>query len=604
MAIESNIIFTIGSKLGPGGFASLKAGIDMVVSMAKSVIELTEELDRTAQAWNRTNKQAVMMADSAAAGLIDTNKIVQQYNVLMQAGVKITDEQFRTLAARSVELAQATGQDATQAFERLTNAIRSGSTEAFREYGVNLKQSTKLSDTHKNAIEALTKGHEDLTAEAETSTERITALGNNLGTMATIMWSATGANDTVAFALDEVNEALETFNNELAESPKRMKEFVESGKFMTGFIAEYKIALLDLATSKFIELERGEKEPSGLLGNLVSLFLPSQEKIKGKGWLEQKVDDLKDSLARTSREALDFYENLDIEEDPATGTGRRRVREAGGEKAVFDEGQGFLQQDLEQSRQLEEYITEQNNRRLDERRAMIEQEREAEFLRIQESTEWQTEYFNYLDELEEEASFKKQNRFAVMLGVEKRYVDASRKQWESGLQGKAQMMGTFFGSVAQLMNTESEKMFKIGKAAAIAEAFVNTYLGAVKAYQAMAGIPYVGPALGAAAAAAIVAAGMASIAQIRRQQFQGGGGSATAISSPSASQPSRGLNLVGASGVGGVPAGAAQQAGGMQELNVSITLKDGAGGLFDVVMEQNDSSDRDGRRSFATTRAA
>lgn len=74
---------------------------------------------------------------------------------------------------------------------------------------------------------------------------------------------------------------------------------------------------------------------------------------------------------------------------------------------------------------------------------------------------------------------------------------------------------SFFGSLSQLSKSENSKLAAIGKAAAIAQATINTYQAATGAYSSLASIPYVGPALGAAAAAAAVAAGLANIAQIR-----------------------------------------------------------------------------------------
>lgn len=83
---------------------------------------------------------------------------------------------------------------------------------------------------------------------------------------------------------------------------------------------------------------------------------------------------------------------------------------------------------------------------------------------------------------------------------------------------------SFFGSMSALMNTKSKEMFAIGKAAAIAETIVNTSSAAMGAYKAMSSIPYVGPALGAAAALAAVAAGAAQIQKIRSTSVGGGGG--------------------------------------------------------------------------------
>ncbi|MFH2099465.1 MAG: hypothetical protein ABIJ95_08150, partial [Pseudomonadota bacterium] len=55
------------------------------------------------------------------------------------------------------------------------------------------------------------------------------------------------------------------------------------------------------------------------------------------------------------------------------------------------------------------------------------------------------------------------------------------------------------------------------KAGAIAQTIISTYTSAQKAYEALAWIPLVGPALGAAAAGAAVAAGMARVNAIRSQ---------------------------------------------------------------------------------------
>lgn len=80
-------------------------------------------------------------------------------------------------------------------------------------------------------------------------------------------------------------------------------------------------------------------------------------------------------------------------------------------------------------------------------------------------------------------------------------------------------LSSTFGSVASLFkqNSTEYKLF------ASAEAIIATYSGATKAYDALASIPYAGPALGAAAAAAAVIAGLANVAQINGVQFAEGG---------------------------------------------------------------------------------
>lgn len=96
-----------------------------------------------------------------------------------------------------------------------------------------------------------------------------------------------------------------------------------------------------------------------------------------------------------------------------------------------------------------------------------------------------------------------------------------QQQYAAQFQAASQALG----NLAQLQKSENKKQAAIGKAAAIAQTIINTYSAATASYNAMAGIPYVGPFLGAAAAAAAVVAGMANVQAIRSQSvgFRTGG---------------------------------------------------------------------------------
>lgn len=76
-------------------------------------------------------------------------------------------------------------------------------------------------------------------------------------------------------------------------------------------------------------------------------------------------------------------------------------------------------------------------------------------------------------------------------------------------------------NLSQLQNSGNQTMRSIGKAAALVQIGIKTAEGAISAYAAMAGIPYVGPALGVAAAAALVAYGAEQSAKVAG--FQEGG---------------------------------------------------------------------------------
>ena len=108
--------------------------------------------------------------------------------------------------------------------------------------------------------------------------------------------------------------------------------------------------------------------------------------------------------------------------------------------------------------------------------------------------------------------------------VDERAQEYNNMLWESGWRGKSQIMSQTLGSMSKLMNSESRKMFEVGKAAAMAQVLIDTPKAAMSAYSAMAGIPVVGPALGAAAAAAAIATGMGQLQQIKSASFGGSGG--------------------------------------------------------------------------------
>ncbi len=77
--------------------------------------------------------------------------------------------------------------------------------------------------------------------------------------------------------------------------------------------------------------------------------------------------------------------------------------------------------------------------------------------------------------------------------------------------------------VSQSIQDISSRESNAFKVAASAETLINTYAGARATYKSLAGIPVVGPALGAIAAAAAVVSGLADVARINGVGFAEGG---------------------------------------------------------------------------------
>ena len=147
------------------------------------------------------------------------------------------------------------------------------------------------------------------------------------------------------------------------------------------------------------------------------------------------------------------------------------------------------------------------------------------------------------------------NHQTQLLKIQRDNMKAWQNAVKDAVSGVANILGTLgasWGSLIELEKTEIAQQLENGeisekeakrreeankesfenlKKLQIAQAIINTLAAAVSAYQSMASIPYVGPALGAAAAAAALVAGYAQVRQIQATNYEsgsssvGGGGS-------------------------------------------------------------------------------
>ena len=226
-----NIILRIGSAMGPGGLASLQAGLTMVRGLGRAAINTVKEFDKFAKVLETVDMKMVNYADSAAQGQINTFDLMKQLQKIQHAfqetGIEITSEQFKILAVRATELAQKTGKDATQAFITLTDSIAKGTTRGLKEYGVYLSESTDLSKTHTQAIKLMTEGHEDLAVQLTTGSEKLYQLRNNWGTFISLLYSekSAGAFKNVTNALTGMSGLLAEINERLSSGKDKANDY-------------------------------------------------------------------------------------------------------------------------------------------------------------------------------------------------------------------------------------------------------------------------------------------------------------------------------------------------------------------------------------------
>jgi len=606
MTIESNILFRVGSK-AVGGFTELKSALGLLSGMLNKVKEVSVELDRFATMWQKTNKSAVMAADAAAGGLVDTTQVMRGYQKLMAAGVQVTDEQFATLTARAAELAQTTGTDATEAFNRLANSIAKGSTRALKEYGVYVKEGGDLTKMQKDAVEGLTEGFEGLNVGAKTTTEQLYVLNNNVDTIAGLMYEATGASEAFTGALGELNSGLSTFAGYMAEAPKSTMAFITSVDGIVGYMTE----VAEVIAEPFIQIER--------LINWV-------QGVDSKGTFEQALDKYLE-IARESRaQALeDFHiargeEEREREADERLagksaqpGGGRRGGGRRGGGKnkggmTVLEggaESKGFYDMpsgaEMAEAYGMDTYqgspvgTPDPFGSAIEEIQAEMDvQEKE----RLEELREKELKTREELLELaREEQAQREEAREREMEQVQELGATWGRTfdKISVGAAKQNKWLGVLAKATGSAIENATKKEASAGKAIAnvlsetgsaiSTEATWQAVFEAAAAVASLAGQDYAGAALHTAAAAmygiAAATAGGGS-----------GGGAAGAQSRSRVAATDRftgGANATDWGGRGG---------GDNSEMTINIQMKEGAGGWFDAIVEENDRASIDGRRNF------
>jgi phage-related protein len=187
-------------------------------------------------------------------------------------------------------------------------------------------------------------------------------------------------------------------------------------------------------------------------------------------------------------------------------------------------------------------------------------------------------------------------KLMLLTALETKYTEQQRQFEAARHKATMTQVGDFFGNISQMASAFGKKGSKIAKAAAIAQTTIKTYESATSAYAALAGIPYVGPALGAAAAGAAIAAGMANVAAIKSQDYAGAYAMGGMI-------PAGKVGLVGETGqpelvrgpavVTGVrdTANILGRSGGNGASNISVVINNEAGGQMTADVTQRQEGD-------------
>jgi hypothetical protein len=492
---ESDFKKSFGA-IGVAGAAAFGAVTAAIVSGTKSLSEFerlnkrTEALIRaTGNAAGLTAKELINFSEALdLKTLADRNQIIGAVNA-MQTFKSVQGDVFKRSIELSEDLAEVLGVDlrsqTIQLGKALEDPIRGLS--ALRRVGVTFTESEQ------DQIKALVEANKQYEAQSKI----LDAIAGQVG----------GAGEAAAGGLAGQLDTLSVRWRELKES----------------------MAATDLAVKGIMAI-------NDVLETMTNLLQPSKL---------AKAQELFRTGALSTKEYKAFIdsgpgERQKILEGAQYGGGYAPMAEGG---AGFD---AFVKQgkeeggDVDVSKEIQDIIDRENKAKLEmvneyyKTAEELENEYNESQLEIKKNN-YQAETDLYIQNLE--ARYEASEEYAQREAEKEQRLADLRKYHMNSMVQNAKFAFQEFGK-------QSGAAFEAYKAIAIAETIIDTYKGAQAAFSSLAGIPIIGPILGAAAAAAAIAAGMARVQAISSQQpgggTGGGGGGGGAIGTYQAS-PTTGL---------------------------------------------------------------
>lgn len=464
----SNMAVGIGKAVA--AFAAIKGVIDFFASSVQAANENARAVNTLAAAYNAVGY--------TAEGAM---KQAQQFASKMQSLTGIADEAFlnaqRLLANYGVVGSKA--QEAIQAAYALSigrsidfgaamdivSKAAAGQTQTLARYGIQIDKNTE-SGAKFDAVLAQINERFGATAQAAMgdSTTKLNALKESWGDFKEQVGS--GLNDGLVPAVDFLTKAVGWLNQAFKSLGAIFgivfdQAMIGVKQFEAGLVATGEYAL------------KAFQPLVTLMG-----YLPGVGST-----IKEAYDGAVASMEQTYNSISGQIEALEEMRTPLSAIWET-------EKSITDEQQARL--DLQ---------AEEINNRVANEQAAQEQLTEVVRQGVEERKQLQ-------DEATAEETQKKTDLFGLSALLNKQETQDKKKT---------------FADITNMLRTGSKEQMAVQKAQGMAQAAISAYQAANSAYAALAPIPIIGPALGAAAAAAAIAYGLGNVAQISGIKLAEGG---------------------------------------------------------------------------------
>ncbi len=512
-------------------FVGLAAAVG-IGAIAKSVFTTVASFEKMEASLKTVTGSAKNAAD--AMGLIQkftaqtpfqVSEVTSAFIKLKALGLKPSEEALKSYG----NTASALGKSLDQMIEAVADAA-TGEFERLKEFGIKAKQQGEfVTFTFQGIATKIRKNAADIE-------NYLQGIGNVqfAGAMSEQMDTISGKSSNLEDNIDRLYLALgdaglnQVFKDSIDSMIRFTKAMAESGTFINGVAKTVEFLVNTVKTVALTFEDLGDK--IGAVGAIAASALSFD--------FDMTADIIKQAKEQAKLREQEF-EAIWAKTEATKELGKAEADNAAARKAEPISKGEAAQKELDMLQEqlatkfmmLDESLLAENERLIlanENRQLIIEEAFQFGLLNTQQR-----------DALLETLEEKHQK---ALLKIQEKSLSAQARLWNMGWKGKLKVTGQVLGALSNLMQSENKKQFEIGKKAAIAQTVINTYEMATSSYKALAGIPYVGPVLGAIAAGAAILYGKSQVSAIKSQSFGGGGVAGGAPSIPTTpSNPSTGL---------------------------------------------------------------
>jgi hypothetical protein len=506
-------------------------GKDVFPEVTETLLDMTAKMNHGKVTQEGMKMQAIQLGkalNDPAVGLTALTRVGVTFTEQQKSQIKQLVKTGDTMAAQKLMLAELKkefgGTASVDSFEksmRSTEAavgdtmeiIGSAFAPIIQDIGAFIKETA---EKFGEIIEA----HKDLVVPVTAAIGILTGLSAAIGGVAVALpiiapmfVALTGPIGIAVAAISGITAALLYFKNSNSEVAIKVRAAWET---LGGIIAKYAEAISLSIKFRFGEARQAYKDLATLVADSKNIFAENVEAEKAS--LEESVKNNADAIEQKKAQQIAQQEESFALAQEYDEIRKEYEAELAEERLAFtqathDEKMQYLIDALGKERVYKEAMQAQE---------LISQKKFNDAREIEEKLYADAVLATHKKKLEDEAKATKNHRAADMQGliIQKLQELSIVENNEQAKRDIADATRSFMGNMRSLMRSDNKAMFEVGKRAAQAEALINTYLSATKAFTSLAGIPYVGPALGIAAAAAATAAGLMNVRSIEQTQFQ------------------------------------------------------------------------------------